>query len=227
MSGTTPEGTDVPNWWLEPGFIAFDTETTGIDSAVARIVTAAAVHFLQGRPVDTRTWLLAIDIPIPPESTAVHGITDEASRGQGIAQAEALLEIRDYLAAPGLPVVAFNSAFDVAMLDANLARQGHGPLAGVDVICPYVLDKQCNKYVRGSGQRKLQPTAARYGITLSDEAWHSADGDAVVAGEIFVAEMAAYASLRAMAPSALAEATDTWREQQDADFKAWLASKQH
>jgi DNA polymerase-3 subunit epsilon len=51
-------------------------------------------------------------------------------------------------------------------------------LAG-PVIDPMVIDKQVDRFVKGSGQRQLKPTCARYGVEL--ENWHTADADAYAA----------------------------------------------
>ncbi|MEE3088670.1 MAG: exonuclease domain-containing protein, partial [Actinomycetota bacterium] len=79
----TPETNTPAPWWLDPGFVAFDTETTGVDPASDRIVTAAMVNFANGEVTSEHEWLLKLDIPIPPASTQVHGITDEHSQAHG------------------------------------------------------------------------------------------------------------------------------------------------
>lgn len=217
---------DSVQWWLEPGFIAFDTETTGTDPSVDRIVSAAAVRFVSGAPVEEHTWLLRIDVPIPAASTSVHGITDEMSQRDGVPQAQALVELRDYLGGSGLPVVAFNASFDMQMLSAGLTRLGASDVGDLAVICPYVLDKQFNKYVRGRNQRRLMPTIERYGLTLHEDDWHGALADAVVTGELLLAEFAAYDALRGYSSAELAAQVIAWRAEQEAEFQAWLAARQ-
>jgi DNA polymerase-3 subunit epsilon len=220
---------EAQRWWLDPGFIAFDTETTGTSPDSDRIVTAAAVHFREGQPIASRSWLLRVDVPIPPRATEVHGITDEMSQGQGIDQATALAEIQSFLTSSGVALIAFNSSFDVAMLEANLARHGLPALRDTSlrppVICPYVLDKQFNKYVRGKNQRRLMPTIERYGLSFDEANWHGAEADATITGQLFLAQFDAYEAMRGLSAEQLSEQVDTWREQQDAEFHAWLAAK--
>ena len=67
--------------WIDEGFIAFDTETTGVDTAEDRIVTAAAVLFRDGEPQETRSWLIKVDVEIPERASEVHGITNEIING--------------------------------------------------------------------------------------------------------------------------------------------------
>jgi DNA polymerase-3 subunit epsilon len=213
----------VTTTWIDEGFMAFDIETTGLDIEEARIVTAAAVHFRDGEPGDIHTWLIKVDVPIPSAASDVHGITDEISQRDGQEQAQALAEIQDVLESSGLPVVSYNSAFDIPILNANLARQGRKPIEVAAVICPWIIDKQLNKYVRGKNQRRLKPTAERYGIELSEAEWHGAQADAIAAGRILIAEGASYALVRHTAPEELSALIATWRVEQEAEFQEWLA----
>ncbi|MDA2989817.1 MAG: exonuclease domain-containing protein [Actinomycetota bacterium] len=212
-------------WWLTPGFIAFDTETTGTNPDTDRIVPAAIVRYINGQPVEDREWLLKIDIPISQASTDVHGITNERSQSEGIEQLQALTEIHHYLTQAKLPIVAFNATFDIAMLNANLARHGMTPIVDTPIICPYVLDKQFNKYVRGRNQRRLLPTIQRYGLDLDEDSWHGATADAAITGQLFLAQIGNYDALRSYTPHDLSSDIATWRDQQDAEFDAWLAAK--
>lgn len=216
---------EAREWWMHPGFVAFDTETTGVDPEHDRIVTAAVVRFEGGEPVAARSWLLRVDIPIPAASTEVHGITDEIAQRDGSEQVSALVEIRDALIEEALPVVAFNAAFDMAMLVANLARVGQGPMPDIPVICPYVLDRQLDRYVSGANQRRLQPTLERYGLTIGDDEWHGAEADAAVTGRLFLAQVAAHQELRWPSAPQLAHQVGAWRRQQDAAFQAWLEAQ--
>lgn len=217
--------TDPPAlpWWQD--FLAFDTETTGTDPATDRIVTAAIVRFSGGRPISEREWLLKVGIPIPQASTDVHGITDAHVQAHGQDERQALIEIHRELIEPVLPIVAFNATFDIAMLNANLTRHGLAPLSNTPIICPYVLDKQFNKYVRGRNQRRLMPTIQRYGLELDEASWHGATADARITGQLFLAQMDNYDALRAYSPHELSADIATWRDQQDAEFQAWLAAK--
>jgi len=212
-------------WWRSPGFLAFDTETTGVDPTQDRIVTAAMVRFHLGEPIEEREWLLKLDIPIPPASTQVHGITNEQSQAHGQDEQQALTEIHEQLTAHALPIVAFNATFDIAMLNANLARHGITPITDIPIICPYVLDKQFDKYVKGRNQRRLMPTIQRYGLDLNEDDWHGATADARITGQLLLAQMNRYDALAAYAPDQLSVDIATWRDQQEADFQAWLAAK--
>ena len=220
MTGISMTGRSVT--WVDEGFIAFDTETTGVDSSQDRIVTAAAVTFIEGEPTEARDWLIRVDVEIPLSASEIHVVTTEASLA-GVDQLTALAQIRAHLVATGRPIVCFNSAFDIGILDANLNRLGLDALPEYSAICAMVLDKQFNRYVRGSNQRRLKPTAERYGISLADSDWHGAEADARVTGQIFLAQARAFPAISAVSPKVLAGQVERWREQQQADFQAWLS----
>jgi DNA polymerase III subunit epsilon len=179
--------------WCDGPLLGFDTETTGVDVASDRIVTAALVHRDAGT-TRVRTWLLDPGTDIPPGVTAIHGITTEHARAHGSAPAVALEEIAAEIAAAqaaGVPLVAFNASFDVALLEHELARHGLDGLAdrlpgGVQVVLdPLVLDR----HVDGSrkGPRKLGDLCELYGVPTGD--LHTAEVD-VVATLDLLAEMA-------------------------------------
>jgi DNA polymerase-3 subunit epsilon len=211
--------------WVDDGFIAFDTETTGVEVSADRIVSAAAVEFRDGVEASSREWLIKVDVQIPQAASAVHGITDQMSQSQGLVQVEALGAISEYLVVSKLPVVCFNSQFDRTILDSNLERVGHQPLSGVVDICPYVIDKHMDKYVKGKAQRRLQPTVARYGLEFNEADWHGALADARITGLLMLAQQARYPQLFISEPGELGHLVELWRKEQDASFKAWLTSQ--
>ncbi|MCL4767514.1 MAG: CBS domain-containing protein [Hyphomicrobiaceae bacterium] len=63
--------------------VVLDFETTGLDARSARAVQIGAVHIADGRIAGDAKLDRLIDpgIPIPPETTAIHGITDAAVKG--------------------------------------------------------------------------------------------------------------------------------------------------
>lgn len=55
----------------------FDLETTGIDVARDRVVEISILKVFPNGNKESRTWLVNPEMPIPPASSAIHGITDE------------------------------------------------------------------------------------------------------------------------------------------------------
>lgn len=206
-------------WWEGP-LVGFDLETTGPDPETARIVTACVVVHAPGQDPYSRTWLVDPGMEIPAGATAVHGVTTEQARAEGIPAGHAFAEIATELAAAndrGIPLVAFNACFDFTVLDREARRHGYAPLAPTRVVDPFVLDKQVDRYRRGG--RKLTDVAAHYGIRLDNA--HAADADALAAVEVARA-------IAARVPGApedarhLHEAQIAWRAEQCASLEDYF-----
>ncbi|MFN3477055.1 MAG: exonuclease domain-containing protein, partial [Candidatus Methylomirabilales bacterium] len=100
---------------------AFDLETTGLHAVADRVVEIGAIKFQGDQVFQTLEVLVDPGIPIPPEATAVHGITDVMVRGApGVA--EVLPGFLRFL--EGSVPVAYNAPFDMAFLGYDLARAG-------------------------------------------------------------------------------------------------------
>ena len=156
--------------WAEGPFLGFDTETTGVLPEHDRIVTVALV-MRDDAGTREKTWLVDPGVEIPPQAAAIHGITTEMARAHGRPPGEVLAEVAAHLARAqevGIPIVAFNAAFDLAILDAELARHGLPTLPqrlGRDVgpvIDPLVLDRAVDRYRKG--KRKLADLCAVYAV---------------------------------------------------------------
>ncbi|MFJ5967939.1 exonuclease domain-containing protein [Streptomyces sp. NPDC093060] len=212
--------------------LAWDTETTGPDPLEDRIVTAAIVARGGGLPDRTLSFLINPGVPIPAEATAVHGVDDARAQAEGADPKAALEEIAHRLAATitcGFPLIAFNQSFDWSILHYDLERHGlatvEDRVAGIPLplLDPHVIDKQCDRYVKGSGMRKLQPTAERYGVVLED--WHTAEADALAALLIAEAQFERYPQLNNMGPQQLYAAQRAWRAEQQAGLQEWFRTK--
>lgn len=172
--------------WYDRPMVGFDVETTGVRREHDRVVTATLTYDSPGTGAFVREWLINPGIEIPAEATAINGITNEMLAEQGQDAAEAIADITAMMTAmlqPGVPLVAFNAMFDVSIMDREQRRHGlptifaDGIKGGPTpfVLCPMTIDKAVNPYVKGSGMRKLTPTAARYGVELKDA--HQATAD--------------------------------------------------
>ncbi|WP_329330823.1 exonuclease domain-containing protein [Streptomyces sp. NBC_01454] len=219
-------------WHTEP-LLGFDLETTGINVETARIVTAAAIDYKPGDSIDTlpdrsRLWLADPGVRIPAEATAVHGVTTEQARANGRPAAAVADEIADVLAAAlstGIPVVAMNARYDFTVLDRELRRHNlrtlqdriGGEVTPGPVVDPFVLDKQADKYRRGS--RKLEALAAHYGVALA--AAHTADADALAAAEVAVAIAEKYPQLQ-VHPEQLHAWQVRWAAEQASGLQEYL-----
>jgi DNA polymerase-3 subunit epsilon len=103
-------GTDVK-------FIAFDLETTGTKPAEDMIVELGAVRFEGGSAVEHFGTLVDPGRPIPPDASAVNGITDDMVRGKPRI-ADVLGEFAEFCGE--LPLVAHNAPFDFQFMLADV-----------------------------------------------------------------------------------------------------------
>ena len=109
---------ELPGWLSRIG--VFDLETTGVEVASDRIVTAhVGVLDAKGRQIAARSWLADPEIPIPDGAAGVHGITTEHARRDGRDAREVVEEVTESLRAlfaQGVPVVAYNASYDFSLL---------------------------------------------------------------------------------------------------------------
>lgn len=178
--------TDAPTWLTRVG--VFDLETTGVDVAHDRIVTAhVGVLDRRGRELAARDWLADPGVPIPDGAAAIHGISTEHAQAHGRPAREVVAEVVRALRAlfaQGLPIVAYNASYDFSLLAHEARRHGIPELiAPSPVIDPLVIDKAFDRYRRG--KRTLTVVADHYAVPL--DAAHEASADAVAAGRVALA----------------------------------------
>lgn len=163
----------------------FDTETTGLDTRHARIVTCfLGIIGPNGEVQESHSWLADPGVDIPEQAAAVHGVTTEMAREQGRSAPDVVREIGDtvggYLAS-ALPVVAYNAVYDFSILHHEMVRYDIAPLSDPrPIIDPLVIDRAVDTYRKG--KRTLGMAAAHYLVALDDS--HRADADAIAAGRV-------------------------------------------
>lgn len=107
---------------LERPLIVFDIEATGISPRADRIVELAAIRIEPDGTEVSGYWLLNPGVPIPIETTAIHGITDEIVASQPTFKEKAL-EILAFFGEADL--AGFNAGrYDIPMLAEEFARAG-------------------------------------------------------------------------------------------------------
>ena len=176
------DGDSIEPWYDRLG--VFDLETTGIDTDTSRIVSAyVGVVDAVGSPKGV-SWLADPGVEIPVQASAVHGITTERARAEGRDAAEVVAEIVAVLRAllaQGVPIVIYNAAYDLTLLNRECLRYGIGPLEDpLPIIDPLVIDRAMDRYRKG--KRTLEVAAQYYGVELMDA--HDAEADAVAAGRV-------------------------------------------
>ncbi|WP_375389467.1 exonuclease domain-containing protein [uncultured Amnibacterium sp.] len=216
-----PPVVPLPEWASALG--VFDLETTGVDTATARIVTAhVGLIDETGAVVERKDWIVNPGVPIPEGAAAVHGITDARAqrfgRPPGEVVAEILAAIRS-LFLRGFPLVVYNAPYDLTLLAAEAVRHRLWPLeVTAPVVDPFVLDKRIDRYRRG--KRTLSAASAVYGVPLTDA--HDAGADAIAAGRLAQAMARRHPDELTLTAAALHEAQVGWCSEQAERFQAYM-----
>jgi DNA polymerase-3 subunit epsilon len=232
-------------WWLGP-LTPFDIETTGINVREDRIVTGfvgtVGPRRPGGRMLDVRAnVLINPGVPIPPEASAVNGLTDEVVRAKGADPYDAINGLAEELArslVAHIPVIGHNISFDLSMLyweclrwglPTVAERMGLPPAANVGpIIDTLVLDKHTEQYRRGSRKLADHPekgpgVATHYGIPLA--AAHEAEADAMAAAGVAVRIAEKYPDEIMGDPRQLHQVQKLWAFDQRGSLQTWLRKK--
>ncbi len=173
--------------------IVLDTETTGLEPELNhRIIEIGCVELVNRRRTG-RTFhrYLNPEREIDDGALAVHGISRTELDGQPrFAQiAEELLAFLE-----GAELVIHNAAFDIAFLDAELARLPGAPRA-VASVCK-ILDTLALARELHPGQRNsLDALCKRYAIDNSARELHGALLDARILADVYLAMTGGQAAL--------------------------------
>ena len=171
---------------LRRPIVFLDLETTGVDPAKDRIVEVSLVKVQPDGSEEVKTRRINPGMPIPPESTQVHGITDDDVKDEPRFE-----QIAKSLAAyiEGCDLAGYNSnKFDIPVLAEEFLR------AGVDV------DLKKRKFVdvqtifHKMEQRTLV-AAYRFYCDRELEGAHSAEADTLATYEVLKAQLDRYPDL--------------------------------
>lgn len=205
--------------WKHDTWLCIDCETTGLDPAKDRIVELGAVES-PGRCQTLRRdiWLVNPGIPIPPEATAVHGITDEMVR-EAPPLADVVAPLLRLVARADV-LVGYHWPFDASFLAAWVGRAWLDAIKGKPIIDPLVVARldDVGRFWCGQGQHKLGAVAERLGVRISADAHRVAANCEMTLGVL--------QKLLDHLPDSADEASKlirTNREKQDANFRAFLA----
>ena len=162
----------------ELSYTVFDTETTGLDPAVDRIIQIGAARLVNGKLLRQEGFEQLVDPQrsLPEAGIAIHGIQPEMVRGQPTID-RVLPAFHIFVGDTVL--VAHNAAFDMRFLQLAEGRSGV-------VFDQPVLDTLLLSAVVHPNQdsHRLEAIAERFGITVIGR--HTALGDAIVTAEVFL-----------------------------------------
>jgi len=161
-------------------YVVVDTETTGLDAQVDRVVEIAALRFEGGRVTDRFETLVDPERDIPPESSEHHHLTDSDIEGSPPLAAldEPLL---DFVGTD--LIVAHNAAFDRQFVAVINGRRWVCSMRAARHLWP-AAHAHRNQYLRY--WLKLDAPEIRKASA------HRAGSDALVTGHIFHRELQEY-----------------------------------
>jgi DNA polymerase III subunit epsilon len=160
--------------------VVLDTETTGLDPADGhRIVEIACIELIHHIPTG-RKWQRYVnpERDMPQEALDVHGLTSEF-----LSRYDPFCNIADELMAfvGGDRLVTHNAEFDLAFLNAELARSNRQPIFG-DRVDTLTLARQRFPGAPAS----LDALCRRFGIDLAGREKHGAAIDCALLAEVYL-----------------------------------------
>ncbi len=187
------------DWAIRPLW-AVDTETTGVNTDVDRIVEVAAVQIDPAGEV-LQEWSTIVNpgIDIPTEAAVIHGISTTKAIAEGVPPADALARVTQIIydaTVAGEPVVIFNARFDLPLLIVEAHRHDVDFPLFAPVLDPYLIDRLVDReqskraaarresFKWRKGRRQLALVALHYGVELTADDAHAALPDAIAAGRV-------------------------------------------
>lgn len=163
-----------------------DLEATGMNISNDRIVEIAIVRISPDNTRQVKRKLINPEIPIPPEITSIHGITNDMLQNAPVFK-QVANEIRQFL--DNCDLSGYNSnRFDVPMLVEGFLRAG----IEFDMKGRRLLDVQ--KIYHMMEQRTLS-AAYKFYCEKDLEGAHGAEADAAATCEVLEAQLKKYAHL--------------------------------
>jgi DNA polymerase III subunit epsilon len=160
--------------------VVIDTETTGLDpQAGHRIVEIACLELLHHVPTGRKFHhYINPERDIPADALEVHGLSGDFLTGY-----QPFAAIADELIAfiGGDRLVIHNAEFDLAFINAELARLGRDPL-----ICPFVDTLAVARRRFPGAPASLDALCRRFAIDLAVRDKHGAEIDCGLLAEVYI-----------------------------------------
>ena len=178
----------MSNLKLVRPLVVFDIESTGVSPRKDRIIELAAIKLMPGGEEISKCWLMNPGVPIPLETTAIHGISDEIVKDCPTF-ADKAEEIFEFFR--GCDLSGFNAdRFDIPCLEEEFARVGmaFAPSARKHVDVQRIYHKK---------EPRDLSAAVRFYLGRNHDGAHGAEADTRATLEVLKAQMAKYSDLPA------------------------------
>jgi DNA polymerase-3 subunit epsilon len=174
------------NLKVERPLVVFDLETTGTDVEKDKIVEISVLRILPDGSRETRTRRVNPERPIPPEASAVHGITDDDVRDSPNFK-QLSRGLLDFLGDADL--AGYNvSRFDIPLLNREFKECGLDLRAGDRM----VLDAMTIYHRK---EPRDLTAAVRFFLDRDHTGAHTAEADVEATADVLDAQLARYEDL--------------------------------
>lgn len=165
--------------------VVLDTETTGLDPAVDRIVEIGCVEIVDRKIGNSWHSFVRPPIRVHPEAFAIHGLSDEflLDKPAFVEIEEAFLE---FLRGTD-EILIHNAPFDVRFLNIELSPPHGGPPGAFQRIWKIVDTLEMARQIRAGRRNNLNTLAEFYQIENKRDGQHSALVDAEMLARIYLA----------------------------------------
>lgn len=178
----------MPALLLKRPLAVIDLETTGTNVATDRIIEIAIIKVFPDKSTQSKVKRIHPGIPIPPSSTAIHGISDEDIKDCPTFK-QAANELRQFM--ENCDIAGYNSnRFDIPLLVEEFLRTG----LELDVKDRKFVDVQKIFHLM---EKRTLSAAYKFYCDKSLENAHSAEADALATYEILEAQLLRYEQLQA------------------------------
>ena len=171
---------------LDRPLVFFDLETTGVNITSDRIVEISILKVFPNGKEERHTWKVNPEMPIPPETTAVHGISDEDVKDAPTFK-QLAKDIHNLIKDSDL--AGFNSnRFDIPLLAEEMLRVD----MDFDMKSRVAVDVQTIFHKK---EQRTLSAAYKFYCNESLENAHSAEADTVATYEVLKAQLDKYDDL--------------------------------
>jgi len=177
---------------LKKPIVFFDLETTGVDPAKDKIVELAFVKLLPDGKRETITKRVNPGIPIPPEVTKIHGISDEDVKNCPVFK-QIAHDLYEWMR--GCDLGGYNSSkFDLPLLAEEFLRVG----INVDFTDRSMIDVQ---QIFFKMEARTLGAAYKFYCNKNLENAHSAEADILATIEVLDAQLEKYTDIGSDVPT--------------------------
>ena len=161
--------------------IVLDTETTGLDAATGdRLIEIGCVEIVNRIPTGREFHrYVNPERDLHRDAVDVHGLTTEFLQDKPLFK-DVADEFLEFIGTA--PLVAHNATFDLAFLNAELARLAKPPLRADRLVDTLALARRRHP----AGPNSLDALCKRYGIDNSERIKHGALMDSLLLASVYV-----------------------------------------